>query len=341
MPAFPRDQSDTFMVPFIQQFLASFVVNHPEVELLICPVFMPKGTPYVWNNIEVIPLNIKNNNLFQKLFSVINTIKKVIKIAEQNKVSGILSFWYTESALIGNIVAFFCKKPHFIWLQGQDVKRTNKYMKYFRPNPNKLIALSQFQNDFLFNEFNFKAKTIAPIIINPSLFPELNTEERTIDILGAGSLIAIKNYDLFIDVIAEIKKSYPNVKVALAGNGTLKNHLKKRISELNLENTISLLGLLQHKASLEYMNKAKIFLHTSSFEGGGAVTHEALYSGCKVVCTLPLVEKEDIPFFYRNSKEEIVVKLKKLLAQEEPIKRELVNESIIVTKTIYDLFFTL
>lgn len=339
LPALPSlDESDSYMVPFIQQFIIGFKDNYPNTNLIIYTLYSPKGNTYLWRNIEVIPLNFKKGSPFLKLFSITNSVLKISKKIKKNNVVGLLSFWYTETAMIGNIVGFLKSKKHYTWLQGQDVKRSNKYMRFFTPNPNKLIALSNFQNAYLYKEFGFYASRVNPISINSSFFPELNTSTRTIDIIGIGSFISLKKFQLFLNAILKLKEKKPEIKVVLVGNGPLENKLKSFCISNKLEKNVTFTGLISHKQTLDYMNNTKILLHTSNFEGGGAVVHEALYLGCKVIGRIPIIEKHNAPFYCCNSLSEITLKITKLLQNPKPIESFVSYDLKQSTKTIYNLF---
>lgn len=339
IPTFPSpNKTNTYMVPFIQQFIAGFKTHHPNVKLTIYTLYGDKNN-YLWNNISVIPLNCKKGNLIIKLFCFLKSIFVLIRQILKNETSGILSFWYSETAIIANIVSFITSIPHYSWLQGQDVKRSNKYMRYFPPKPDNLIALSKFQNDYLYKEFGFYASTVNYISINPSFFPEINSSYRKIDIIGIGSFIPLKNFKLFLEVILKLKNTYTNINVALIGNGSQENELKTFCIENNLEKNVSFLGLLSHKETLNNMNNAKILLHTSSFEGGSAVIHEALFLGCQVIGRIPLIEQKKIPFYCCNSLNEITKKVITLLQKQQPIKQHIPQRQVDSTKKIYNLFF--
>jgi glycosyltransferase involved in cell wall biosynthesis len=93
----------------------------------------------------------------------------------------------------------------------------------------------------------------------------------------------LKQYGIFVEVIAEIKKQVPAIKAILIGDGPEKNKLQSLITALGLESNIILAGELQHPEVLQYMQRGKVFLHTSSYEGFGVVCIEALYAGCQVI----------------------------------------------------------
>lgn len=326
------------MVPFIQQFVISFIENHPEVEITIFTLKTPKGTSYFWKGIKVIPMNISTKNKINQIIDLVKSSIKINRFVQRQNIDGILSFWYQESALLGKIASKLYGVKHYTWLQGQDVFKQNLYFKYFKPKSSQLIALSNFQNNVLAQEFNLKTNNVCPIVVNPGFFPKLNLNERSIDIFGAGSFIPLKNYHLFINVILELKKTYPNLNVVLAGNGPLEVELQSSINKLGLENTITLTGLLSHKETMNYMNNSKIFLHTSKFEGGGMVLYEALYSGCQVISSIP-IEKEKSEFHFCNTKEKMIYNIQQILKKPLKAKRVTVNNIEKSTVTIYQLFF--
>lgn len=340
LPAFPSNDSDSFMVPFIQQFIVGFRQYYPNINLVIFTLYIPKKTPYYWNDILVIPLRISNFNLFSKSFSLLKAIKKVRKHIKKEKIDGILSFWYAESAIIGKTASLGFKIKHFTWLQGQDIKKSNFYIKYFKPKANTIIALSSFQNKIMQKEQGYSATYLNPISVNPFFFPELNQGNREIDILGAGSFIELKNYQLFLEIITELTRTIDSLKVTLIGNGPLEKDLKSFVRKNNIEKHIKFAGLLTHAQTLEYMNNAKIFLHTSSFEGGGMVLYESLYSGCQVVSTIPIEKSFQENFHFCGSKSEIINLIKQLLQNNTPSSNRSSTRDIKEsTQYIYDLFF--
>jgi glycosyltransferase involved in cell wall biosynthesis len=99
-----------------------------------------------------------------------------------------------------------------------------------------------------------------------------------------GALIPVKNFKLFIEIIAELKKHFPAVNCLLIGEGIEKHEIEFLIEKNNLKNNIFLTGHIPREEVLTYMKRSKILLHTSDFESFGYVIVEALASGCYVVC---------------------------------------------------------
>ncbi len=81
----------------------------------------------------------------------------------------------------------------------------------------------------------------------------------------------------------EIKTLKPDIKCILAGTGSEEAKLKSFINEKELNDNIKLTGLISRKEILELMQRSKILLHPSTFEGFGFVFAEALSSGMNIV----------------------------------------------------------
>ena len=136
-----------------------------------------------------------------------------------------------------------------------------------------------------------KITQVIPVGIDTSLFGTA-PDKRDIDILGAGSLIPLKQYDLFVKCVAFLKLSFPGIKVVICGKGPEIDSLKELSSQLNLTGNLVFAGELPHAEVLGMMQRSKVFLHTSNYEGFGAVLAEALYAGAHVVSFCKPMDRE-------------------------------------------------
>jgi glycosyltransferase involved in cell wall biosynthesis len=96
-------------------------------------------------------------------------------------------------------------------------------------------------------------------------------------------LIKLKQYDIFLQVIAGIKKEIPFIKAVLIGDGPEKEKLRGLIKTMDLQSNVFLTGELAHAEVLQWMQRSKLFLHTSSYEGFGVVCIEALHAAAQVI----------------------------------------------------------
>jgi glycosyltransferase involved in cell wall biosynthesis len=239
-------------------------------------------------------------------------LERLKKLHAVKKIDGLLSFWYGECALIGKKFADKYDVKHYCWIWGQDAKKENKYVRKLRLDEDELIAFS----DLLQNEFE-KNHGLKPLHVIP---PGIDIKEfssgkskKDIDIIAAGSLIPLKQYTIFIDVIAEIKKTLPPVKAVLIGDGPEKKKLQDLIFSSGLQSNITLTGEFSHPELLQWMQRGKVFLHPSSSEGFGIVCIEALCSGAEVISFVKPMNKTIPNWHIVNSKQEMIQKAIDLL----------------------------
>lgn len=282
-PGFPKDETDSTCLPLQQSLIQTISKNYPTIKLIVLSFQYPfTESLYTWNGIRVKSFGGKNKPgiLRWRLWQKIKTELRLIH--EQNKIVGILSFWCGECALLGSRFAAKHQLIHRCWILGQDAKATNKYVSRIKPEKNELIALSDFIASEMEKNHEIRPFTIIPPGIDPGMFPS-NGSEKTIDILGAGSLIPLKRFDLFVELVADIRKEIPRLRVAICGEGPERKKLEEQINLLGLKEIIILTGELPHIELLKLMQQTKIFLHTSSYEGFGMVCLEALYAKTKVI----------------------------------------------------------
>lgn len=339
VPIFPKHLEDDTIVPFIFQFSLFFTNYYKNIDVHIISVRYPKSKPYNINKLSIFPIGSGFNKKSLTVWSILKTIFKDFHLFRKNKYDGILSFWYGETALSGRILGFIFKTKHFVWMQGQDVKPNNKYLKLIPFNPKNLIAIGKNHQSLLKNYWKIDTKVVANVSVNPELFPGLNTDKRGIDIIGVGNLSHLKNFSFFIDIVFELQKTFKNINVIICGNGEEMEVLSKKIETLNLSKNIRLLGYVSNKKVKELMNDSKLLLHTSKFEGNSLAIQEALYSGCQVISTFPLMEKID-NFYCINKKSNIIKQAIFLLKpNNKPIKRVRFFKIEETAKIIHSCFF--
>ena len=237
------------------------------------------------------------------------------EIYRSRRVIGLISLWMTECALVANRFAKQHRLKHVIWIIGQDAKAGNSYVKRTKPEASQLIAMSDFLKDEFYKNYGIAPEHVMENGINANTFPGLNTGERPVDVFGAGSLIPLKNYRLFIELVAELKQDYPQIRAQIAGGGEERESLQRLIKELDLESNVSLAGPKSHSETLALMNQSKVFLHTSHYEGNSTVLMEALYSGCRVLSTCALSHKKIDRLIVSTDRE--VLKQQLLLALQD------------------------
>jgi glycosyltransferase involved in cell wall biosynthesis len=261
------------------------------------------------------------------------------RLQAENPIAGVLSLWLNECALVGKYACRANPGQHFTWVLGQDAKPENHYVRRIKPDGRQVIAMSDFLKNELARNWGINARCVANNGINEEIFPELNISDRPYDILGAGSLIALKNYAAFVEIVGKLKLFHPRLKTAIAGDGPEKARLAAQIESVGLKGTVQLLGGLPHGEVLRLMNQARIFLHPSVYEGNSTVLMEALYAGCHAVSFCGLADTPVENLHTCQSQEEMVATIEPLLATPGlPVKRVIFNRMADTVRKIAALY---
>ncbi|MEZ7901660.1 MAG: glycosyltransferase family 4 protein [Flavobacteriales bacterium] len=324
-PGFPENENDSSIIPALQIFVKRLIDTQPDLKIKIVAFQYPfSENQYQWNGVDVIALNGQNKRA-NKLLVWFKAFKTLRRINKQNKIDIIHSFWLRECSFVGRVYIQKNKIKHLITAMGQDVLKYNKYAKFCSQKAT-IITLSQFQSKIFYQNYGIKS-LIIPWGIDRSEFPKL--KNKTIDILGVGSLNEVKNYPLFIRVIERLHKSGLIIKVEILGGGTLEEQVINNIKSSGLQEVIKLSGEIKREEVLNKMAKAKILLHTSTFESFGMVFIEALYSGMKIVSNEVGIAKKSSSWYVCNGESEMEIAI--IRALKEKIDRELifnVNETV-------------
>jgi glycosyltransferase involved in cell wall biosynthesis len=316
-PGFASSEGDTTCIPFLQQLCLSLKNVEPDCTVVIFAFQYPfNAGDYYWNGVRVISFGGQNRKGIARTILWLKVVSRFMTLRKQYEVAGIFSIWLSECALIGKILASSYRIKHFTWIVGQDARATNKYIRWIRPQAQSLVAFSKFIAMQMDVNFGLRPGHIIRNGVNSKIFPPLKTADREISVMGAGSLIALKNYSLFIEVISHAKQKFPIGKAVIAGAGPENENLYSLIEKKQLGNNIQLTGNIEHKDVLNLMNNSRIFLHTSNYDSNASVLHEALCAGCKVVSTCPIDPAPAENFYLVNDENEIVAKVIELLSQE-------------------------
>jgi glycosyltransferase involved in cell wall biosynthesis len=338
-PGFPKDEADSTCMPDRQIFVRILKETYRDLNIVVLAFQYPyEACEYRWNGIKVIALGGKNKSGLYRRMTWLHAWRELKNIHSEYNIIGLLSFWLDECAFVADKFADKFKLKHYIWLLGQDARPGNKYVYRIMPNGDNLIALS----DYLVNEFNknygVTAQYVVPGAIDTALFKP-SSAERDIDILGVGSLIPLKQFELFIETVKFLKDYLPDIKAVICGKGPEMQALKDLAISYQLEKNITFKGELAHPEILEQMQRSKILLHPSKYEGFSTVLLEALYAGAHVVSFFKPMEAAFFHHHIVDNAEEMNSKVLELLNNtdrgHQPV---LINEMTQMAESIMNLF---
>ena len=313
-PGFPASEADTACLPERQALVQSLHQSAPGLNIIVLSFeYPPESSSYLWHGIRVICFNRPKKGKLKKLLVWMKIWRKLNTIKKEHNLIALVSFWLGECAWISKYFSAKNNIKEFICLLGQDARPGNKYVKRVRPAPKKLIAVSDFIAAEFSKNYGISPQYVIPVGIDPSFYTHV-ASERTIHIMGAGSLIALKRYSIFIEVIASLITSFPNLRAVLCGKGPEKMPLLQKVHTLGLEKHITLLDEVPHPAVLELVQQTKVFLHPSSYEGFSTVCAEALCAGAHVVSFCKPMKKDIEHWHIVTTNQEMIEKVAEILS---------------------------
>ncbi|TCP28284.1 glycosyltransferase involved in cell wall biosynthesis [Tenacibaculum skagerrakense] len=341
-PIFPKKLEEDYVVPFLAQFTYVFAEQTDVVVDVISLAYPFEKIEYKLNNVTVYAIGSKFISPIKQFPFMLRAVYKGVRLHKKNKYDGVLCFWYREAALVGVLLNKLLGLKLRVWFLGQDVQKGNKYIPLLRISPKKLIMISKQQREIFYKNHNIFIDKIANVAFDRKKFPELNKDERPIDIIGVGNIGFIKNYALFLDIIIVLREFFPNLRAVICGaDAGQKPLLDKKVQENQLEQNITFTGRISLTEVYDYMNKSRVFLHTSNAEGAGLVLQEALYLGCKVVSTIEVEESDEIKnhFFFSKDTDVLTNNIKEYLNNPfEPVRIERFKMEDTI-QCIYESFF--
>lgn len=128
-----------------------------------------------------------------------------------------------------------------------------------------------------------------------TLNSKLNTK-RTLGVVSR--LEPIKGMDLVVLVFAEVLKKFPEVRLLVVGDGSLRTTMEQQAAELGCADRIAWVGRQPQEELAQWYGQMDIVLMPSRSEGFGLTAIEAMANGCVVVASevggLPEVVRDGV-----------------------------------------------
>jgi glycosyltransferase involved in cell wall biosynthesis len=338
-PGFPKDENDYLCIPPLQDFLVALKKNFPSINITVAAFQYPfTQARYNWNNISVFSFGGRNSKL-QKIFVWDSAITLAKYLKEKNQLDLVHSLWFGECAFVGNRISSRFNFKHICTLMGQDVSKKNYYLRLLNKNKLTVVSLSQNQSELF--------RQITGRNVDEEIFWGVynqrydSSKKREIDLLGVGSLINLKNFKVFINVVHRLKSEFPSIRTMIIGDGNLRNKLNQQTKQLGLQNNIEFTGSIKRSEVFEFMKRSKILLHPSLFEGSGLVFAEALANGMHIASYNVGYAKENDKWNIAKDEDELYHHCRNLLNKNlsfEPMNIFPIEETVNRYAKLYGLF---
>ncbi|MFO8083662.1 MAG: glycosyltransferase family 4 protein [Desulfobacterales bacterium] len=143
------------------------------------------------------------------------------------------------------------------------------------------------------------------------------------DLIYCGRLDQNKQINLLLDAFFEINKQNSALKLILVGDGPEKKNLEMKVKTLNINEDVTFAGKQDYKYIPSFLNKSRIFVMASAFEGLPVAMLEALS------CGLPVIVPDigDISDIAKHGYNAWIIKENNLREYQEAIEAILNNSS--------------
>lgn len=119
----------------------------------------------------------------------------------------------------------------------------------------------------------------------PDIRDSLGIPRSQTVIFSAGRLVPWKGFDVLIELVPELVKTYPDFMLVIVGDGPDRKRLQTLANDLGVQRYIFLTGALPRARLLTFLKASNLFVLNTSFESFSFQVVEALYQGVPVVTT--------------------------------------------------------
>lgn len=214
------------------------------------------------------------------------------------------------------------------------IERKHDYVCAFRNYSEMIKAYSSFNkicfvsddtkksfNTYTDSIFQAKEHIVKNIVDYTSIFKQSTEEIEVIqknhfNIISVGRLTKVKDMNRLIDLYLFLKSKNILVNILILGIGEEYENLKKRITDLNIENNIKLLGYQLNP--YKYIAKSDLYVCASHKEGYSTTVLESVVLGIPVVTTncsgmMDILDNEKCGIIVNDNNEELFSAVYKII----------------------------
>ena len=228
-----------------------------------------------------------------QFFSIVFKLRKQLNYAYISYAEQSWIIAYSHS-----VVLRLFKIPYFItihWGKEPDWKFPYPFISYFK-NARAAIGVSKpvclaFKKKIPQQDFQY-IPPLVPFQRSESSKNDVKwrlgfpPEERIL--LFVGSLKEMKNPDKIIEAFHKLGPDYlekEHIRLIIAGEGAMRNDVKKRIETCRLDKYIRLEGLVSRQNMPDYYKAADLYIISSDYEGTSVSLLEAMYNQLIIIAS--------------------------------------------------------
>lgn len=258
-----------------------------------------------------------------KLLNKVLRLKKLYSIVKEVKPDIIVSFLPEPSYRV-LLLRKIIKIPIIVSIRNDPKTEYSNFKskclaKLLYPLADGFVFQTEEAKHYFSNKIQNKSVVIPNPIKKEFLERKIYTGSKENIIVSVGRLYEQKNHELLIDAFYDLNKDIEGYKLIIYGEGVLRKRLENKIQKLNMQDRILLPGSINN--IIEKIEKAKLFVMTSNYEGMPNALMEALALGLICIstdcpCGGPkfLIEDNKNGFLFKvKDKDELVKIMKKVL----------------------------
>lgn len=270
-----QHKSGLLMKSFPASFKNVYSKNHISFQLLRC---LGKDKPDIIFSVAHIFRPILDMYDILTIYSKFNSIP----IVTRNAHADTYSFIYPKVGVKSVPRNYLYKSIRWLY---QPVKNTQFTLKFIIKKLTLKISdliLIQTEQDYqnLITRFKIDRHKIKnfPKPINLECFKVISKEEAAINVglsseyeylLHVSNLFNSKGCEHIIQIIPDLKLTYPSIKLIVVGDGPMRNDLHKLAVKLSVQDDVIFVGQVNHTNLVYYYNLASIFVLPTEIQAEG------------------------------------------------------------------------
>lgn len=150
----------------------------------------------------------------------------------------------------------------------------------------RIVTLSESSKRDLVDGLGFREDLVS--IVPPGIDARFTPGgERSPEplVVAVGRLVPVKHVDEMIRAVAEVRKTVPNARLTIVGEGFERPNLDALVAELDAHDWVTFAGRVDDDGLVELYRKAWVLSSASSHEGWGMTITEAAACGTPAVVT--------------------------------------------------------